>query len=179
LPRPVIFGGVGVLAILVIATIFLASRGSGNNTPTETPTVFVADTVAPTEAVVIPEVTEEVLPPTEIPTDTAVPFTPTPETPYVVITNISLDGSSYVVDFEMHNSLDGQHVHMFFNSVPPEQAGSPGSGPWKLTGGAYGTSPFRDYGPANRPSNATQMCSLIANSNHTIILNSGNCVDLP
>lgn len=178
-PRLVLFGCVGVLAILVIATIFLVSRGSGNNTPTETPTVFVADTVAPTEAVVVPEVTEEVLPPTEIPTDTPVPFTPTPETPYVVITNISLDGSSYVVDFEMHNALDSQHVHMFFNSVPPEQAGSPGSGPWKLIGGAYGTSPFNGYGPANRPSNATQMCSLIANSNHTIILNSGNCVDLP
>jgi len=85
------------------------------------------------------------------------------------------------VDFEMVNypSAPQLHVHMFFNTVPPQQAGSPGAGPWKLTGGSYGASPFTQYGPANRPANATQMCALVANTNHSIILNSGNCVDLP
>jgi len=63
--------------------------------------------------------------------------------------------------------------------VPPEQAGSPGSGPWKLTWGPYGDPPFTQYGPANRPPDAVQMCALVANANHTIILNSGNCMDLP
>jgi hypothetical protein len=80
---------------------------------------------------------------------------------------------------KFNNFTDGLHVHIFFNNVPPEQAGSPGSGPWKLTWGAYGDPPFTQYTIANRPSNATQMCALVANSNHSIQLNSGNCVDLP
>jgi hypothetical protein len=175
---PVILGGAAVLGILVIGGIFMVARGRGNNTPTLEPTTAPTHTTVPTEAIVVPVATEE-LPPTEIPTDTAIPFTPTPETPYVVITEITLDGSSYIVDFEMHNQLESQHVHMFFNTVPPDQAGSPGAGPWKLVGGAYGPSPFNGYGPANRPPNATQMCALIANANHSVTPNSGNCVDLP
>lgn len=178
LSLPVILGGAAVLGILVIGGIFMVARGRGNNTPTLEPTTAPTNTTALTEAIVVPVATEE-LPPTEIPTDTAIPFTPTPETPYVVITEITLDGSSYIVDFEMHNQLESQHVHMFFNTVPPDQAGSPGAGPWKLVGGAYGPSPFNGYGPANRPPNATQMCALIANANHSVIPNSGNCVDLP
>jgi hypothetical protein len=97
----------------------------------------------------------------------------------VVITAIRVDGSFYAVDYEVHNFTDSLHVHIFFNNVPPEQAGSPGSGPWKLTWGSYGNPPFTQYTIASRPANATQMCSLVANSNHSIQLNSGNCVDLP
>jgi len=176
LSLPLILGGGAVLAILVFGGIFMASRG-GNSTPTETPTVAATNTVAPTQTAV-PEPTEEIIP-TEIPTDTAIPPSPTPETPYVVITDIKLENNAYVVDFEMHNSPPELHVHMFFDTVPPEQAGSPGSGPWKLTGGAYGPSPFIGYGPSDRPPAATQMCALIANSNHTVQPNTGNCVDLP
>ena len=180
LPLPAIIGGVAVLAILIIGGIFMAGRGGGDETAvsTDEPAVAVVDTVAPT-ATLEPEPTEEIIP-TEIPTETAIPITPTPETPYVVISGIKLEGSSYVVDFEMHNIVEAQmHVHMFFNTVPPDQAGSPGAGPWKLTGGPYGDSPFTGYGPANRPPDATQMCALIANPNHTVQLDSGNCVDLP
>ncbi|NOH02179.1 MAG: hypothetical protein HND47_09595 [Chloroflexi bacterium] len=85
------------------------------------------------------------------------------------------------MDYEVFNEPpDSQlHVHMFFNTVPPDQAGSPGAGPWKLTYRAYGPSPFTQYSVGNRPSGATQMCALIANPNHSIQLNSGNCVDLP
>lgn len=178
LSLPVILGGVGGVVILIIAGIFLATRGGGNNTPTEEPPVVAVDTVAPTSTTA-PENTEVVLPPTEIPTDTAIPPTPTPNTPYVVLSNIRLENNSYVVDFEMHNSPPDLHVHVFFNTVPPEQAGSPGAGPWKLIGGAYGPSPFSDYGPSDRPADATQLCALIANANHTVQPNSGNCVDLP
>ena len=46
-----------------------------------------------------------------------------------------------------------------------EQAGVPGSGPWKLTYGQYGDPPFRQYTVGNRPPNAAQMCSLVANPN--------------
>jgi len=68
---------------------------------------------------------------------------------------------------------------MFFNTVPPEQAGSPASGPWKLTWGQYGDPPFTQYGVANRPAAASQMCALVANPNHSVILGTGNCMDLP
>jgi serine/threonine protein kinase len=181
---PMIAGGIVILACLVFGGIFLVSRvlggGGANPEPTEAPAVLVVNTEAPTATALV-EVTATLAEPTEIPTETAIPFTPTPETPYVVITGIRLENNAYVVDYEINNfpSSPQLHVHMFFNTVPPEQAGSPASGPWKLTSGPYGDSPFTQYGPANRPPNATQMCSLVANTNHSIILNSGNCVDLP
>lgn len=115
------------------------------------------------------------------PTNTATPeLTATPSTPYVVITSITLENNLYVVNYEVANfGEQNLHVHMFFDTVPPEQAGSPGSGPWKLTYGKYGPSPFTQYGPADKPTGATQICALVANSNHSIILNTGNCVTLP
>ena len=181
LTMPMIVGGGIGLVILIIAGIFMAGRmdGGGIRLATEEPVIPIADTADPT---LTPEPTATTPPPTEIPTDTAIPPTPTPETPYVVLTNIRLDNNTYVVDFEMHNIPPDQpnmHVHMFFNTVPPDQAGSPGSGPWKLIGGPYGDSPFTLYGSANKPTDATQMCGLIANPNHTVVLKSGNCLDLP
>ena len=181
---PLIAGGIVILLCLVVGGIFLASRllggGGANPEPTEAPAVLVVNTEAPTATTAV-EVTATLAEPTEIPTETAIAYTPTPETPYVVITGIRLENNSYVVDYETYNfpSAPQLHVHMFFNTVPPEQAGSPANGPWKLTYGPYGDSPFTQYGVANRPPNATQMCSLVANTNHSIILNSGNCVDLP
>jgi hypothetical protein len=182
LSMPVMVGGGIGLVVLVITGIFLLGRMGGRGgeaaPATDEPAVIIADTAVPTSTSA-PEATETVSPPTEIPTETAIPPTPTPETPYVVITDIRLENNLYVVDFEMHNSTNDLHVHMFFDTVPPDQAGSPGSGPWKLIGGAYGPSPFTGYGPANRPANAMQMCALIANPNHSVQLNSGNCMDLP
>ncbi|MCB9134557.1 MAG: protein kinase [Anaerolineales bacterium] len=141
--------------------------------PTQAPTV--APTDLPTET---PTATPTDLP-TETPTTT---LTPTPETPYVVITSITLENNTYIVNYETHNypaNEPNMHVHMFFNTVSPEQAGLPGVGPWLLTWGPYGNPPFTQYGPNNRPLDATQMCALVANANHTVIQNSGNCVDLP
>ncbi len=69
------------------------------------------------------------------------------------------------------------HIHFFFNTVPPEQAGV---GPNQLTWFVYyGGSPFTGYTVGERPEGATQMCALVANPNHTIILGTGNCVNLP
>jgi serine/threonine protein kinase len=119
---------------------------------------------------------------TETPTETATPnATATPQNPYVVITDIQVQGNLYAVDYEVHNfpQEPSLHVHMFFDTVPPEQAGSPASGPWKLTWGVYGDPPFTQYGIANRPAGATQMCSLVANPDHSVIPGTGNCVDLP
>jgi hypothetical protein len=60
--------------------------------------------------------------------------------------------------------------------VPPDQAGSPGKGPWILYGGPR---PFSDYKTSDRPQNASQMCILVANPNHSVQPNSGNCLPLP
>jgi serine/threonine protein kinase len=173
LTLPLILGGVVVAACFLAGGLYIVSRlfASGGGEPP-----IAAATDLPTAVVVAPT-----LGPTDIPTDTAVPSTPTPSTPYVVITGIRLENNVYAVDYVVHNFPESPqlHVHMFFNTVPPEQAGSPGSGPWKLTYGAYGPSPFTQYGPSQRPANATQMCALVANPNHSIQLNSGNCVDLP
>jgi hypothetical protein len=95
-----------------------------------------------------------------------------------------LDGR-YYVDFETFGftaQLPGQHVHFFFDSVPPGQAGVPGSGPWQLYPAAAGqpaTNPFTLLTVASRPASANQMCILVANADHSVNQGTGNCVALP
>jgi hypothetical protein len=136
--------------------------------PTNTPTIEPTDTAEPTE--------------TPTPTDTPEPTnTPTPSTPYVQITGIGLDvDGRYIVEFFTGNyapASGGQHVHFFWNTVPPEQAGvGPNQLSWVVY---YDGSPFTQMTSAGRPADATQICSLVANANHTINLGTGNCVNLP
>jgi hypothetical protein len=102
-----------------------------------------------------------------------------PQTASARIDNIYVQDGQYVVEFEttgFEPQLPGQHVHFFFDTVPPEEAGVPGSGPWILYGGP---SPFTEYGVVDRPADAFQMCILVANPDHSVQANSGNCVDLP
>jgi hypothetical protein len=98
----------------------------------------------------------------------------------VVIRTISVNEQGrYIVEyetFEYTEELPGQHVHFFFDTVPPDQAGNPGKGPWKLYGGPR---PFEGYRQADRPPSATQMCALVANPDHSIQPDSGNCFILP
>jgi uncharacterized repeat protein (TIGR01451 family) len=42
-----------------------------------------------------------------------------------------------------------------------------------------GPSPFTGYGPTDRPVGATHLCVLVANHDHSVRLNSGNCYNLP
>jgi serine/threonine protein kinase len=182
--RTLLYAGGGLAAIACIAIAAMAGRFllSGiTSAPDRTETLPVAtETTAPTEEPVAIVMATETIAPTDLPTATASPtLSPTPEGPYVVITDIRVESSLYIVDYEVHNLDDTMHVHMFFDTVPPEQAGSPASGPWKLTWNIYGDPPFTQYGIANRPAGATQMCSLVARSNHSVILGTGNCVDLP
>jgi serine/threonine protein kinase len=111
--------------------------------------------------------------PTNTPTATLPPL-------YVRINDITITNSNYYqVTYETFGyteQLPGMHIHFFFNTVPSQQAGVPGSGPWYLYGGPR---PFSGYAVSQRPSNATKMCALVANSNHSVILESGNCFDLP
>jgi hypothetical protein len=143
---------------------------------TATPTPAEAPTLAPTDPPL----------PTETPTSAYTPtlaYTPTPTVPsgipYVRIDDITLDGNVYVVTyeaFEYEPVLPGMHIHFYFNTVSADNAGVPGAGPWYLYGGP---NPFRGYTVADRPQGATQMCALVANPDHSIQYDSGNCFDLP
>ena len=96
------------------------------------------------------------------------------------INDITIDESNrYVVayeTFEYTEQLPGMHVHFFFDTVPPEEAGVPGNGPWILYGGPR---PFTEYTVNHRPASAMQMCALVANANHSVQPDSGTCFDLP
>ncbi len=172
--------GAGFVFICCVGISLFALRGQINLTGTPTETVTPTNTTISTAAPIVSIIPSLTL--TPLPAVTETPSaTPTPSGPYVVITGIRLENNTYVVDYEVHNFPESAslHVHMFFNTVPPDQAGSPGAGPWKLTWGQYGDPPFTQYGTANRPADATQMCALVANPNHSIIPGTGNCFTLP
>ncbi len=174
--------GVTALIVLCIAVSGVLAWNINSWLKQRGEVAVVTQTVDAGEQVVIPASTSTNIPaPTSAPTDTPVPPTPTPSTPYVLITGIRLENNKYIVDYETHNypGSSSMHVHMFFDTVPPEQAGMPGSGPWKLTWGKYGDPPFTQYGPANRPVTASQICALVANPDHTVNMGTGNCFDLP
>jgi serine/threonine protein kinase len=179
---PIIIGGLIVLACLGIGGIFLISQfiGGGLIKPTEVPVAAIVNTSIATTA-----------PTVSGPLDTSTPSitataadTPTatvpPGIPYARINSITINSQNrYLVVYETFTFtevLPGTHVHFFFNTVTPENAGAPGSGPWILYGGPR---PFTGYRVSDRPKAATQMCILVANPNHSVQPNSGNCMDLP
>ncbi|MGA9531576.1 MAG: protein kinase [Anaerolineales bacterium] len=177
--RGLMAGGAAIIVLLFLCLVvggggyyWYSNLGPGAGLPEATAT----------EAPVLtntPQPTATPSPPTNTPVPTVEPTATEPIGPYVRINGITLDGSRYVVDYETFGyieNLPGQHVHFFFNSVPPEQAGVPGNGPWYVYGGPR---PFRGYGLSDKPAGATQMCTLSANPNHTVVPGSGNCVVLP
>ena len=177
--------GGGVVAVLCLVGLFFIGNfvlniGNLGKPDTPTPTIPAAtDTSLPTAEEIVAPVATETLAPTETPTETATPTETLPPL-YVRINNITLNASGqYVVDYETFGyteQLPGMHVHFFWNTVPPDQAGSPGKGPWYLYGGPR---PFTGYRESDRPAQATQMCALVANANHSVVPDSGNCFDLP
>jgi hypothetical protein len=136
-------------------TATLAVIVASTEMPTLTPTLESTATITPTVTATLPPL-------------------------YVRINGISINtANNYVVEYETFGyteSLPGMHIHFFFDTVSVEQAGAPGSGPWKLYGGPR---PFSGYRASDRPAGATQLCALVANANHTIIPGSGNCFQLP
>ena len=124
------------------------------------------------------------------PTATNVPPPPPPPSPTaaapptavgnsVNISNISVQDGVYIVTYSTSGfteQLPGQHIHFFFNTVAPENAGLPANGPWTVWGGPR---PFNGYRVNDRPAGATQLCALVANPDHTVQLGTGNCVNLP
>ncbi len=115
-----------------------------------------------------------------------VPADPTEE--FVRIRAISIANGHYVVEFRTNvfgaEDLEftdpppdtETHVHFFFDTVSVEQAGLPGSGPWY---GYVGTSPLLHFVTSDRPANAHMLCALVANDDHSVGPNTGNCVRLP
>ncbi|HUG34689.1 MAG TPA: serine/threonine-protein kinase [Anaerolineales bacterium] len=175
-----------IIAVVVIGLICVVGGGAlianqlfgGGSTPTEPP-LAATDTLPATEIplVVATEATAT-LSVTDTPAVTATPSVP-PGIPFVRINSITIDGNNYAINFETFEytpQLPGMHVHFFWNTVSPQNAGSPGSGPWDLYGGP---SPYTGLSLSERPSAATQICALVANGNHSIQPNSGTCVDLP
>jgi serine/threonine protein kinase len=133
------------------------------------PTSFPTPTEAPTNT---PEPTEEPTP--EEPTPL-----PIPDGPYVRISDITISGYNYVVEYETFGytpGLPGMHIHFFFDTVSVENAGVPGVGPWYLYGGP---NPFQGAATTDRPQEAGQLCALVANPDHSIQPDTGNCAALP
>ncbi len=137
----------------------------------------IAPPTLPPTATTVPA-TATLPPPTTPPEPTAAPTEETTQLS-VQITGISDQNGTYVVNYETYGyteQLPGQHVHFYFDTVSEANAGSPGSGPWKLYGGPR---PFTQYTVNDRPSAATAMCARVANADHSIIYGSGNCWALP
>ena len=164
-----------VVIVLLIAGVFSGGDDDGGaivaGSATGTPTPEASDG-APTDGARPTETaaTEPTEPPA--PTD--------PPSPFARINDITLSGDGfYLVDYETFGyteALGDMHVHFFFDTVPPEQAGLPADGPWYVW---YGPRPFDQAPVSDRPAGATEMCSLAANADHSIILDTGNCVPLP
>ncbi len=160
------------LAAIVETATFAPTASATETAVSSFSLTLTANAVVPPVQVITPSATNT---PEPSPTPTAT-YPPL----YVRINNITLNASNaYVVEYETFGyteQLPGMHIHFFFNTVSPEQAGMPGSGPWFLYGGPR---PFTGYTTSNRPAQATQLCALVANANHTVIQESGNCFDLP
>ena len=157
-----------------------AAGSSATPRPTATP--------RPVATVVVATPTDE--PPTLIPTSTTAPTvasSPTPAPTAIAtqgfraeITNITIANGQYAVDFQVFgyfSDTSSTHVHFFWNTIAPDQAGVPANPDnWKLYGSP---SPFTGYAVSERPIGATQMCILVANPNHSVQLGTGNCFNLP
>jgi hypothetical protein len=131
-----------------------------------------------------PTSTPELVIPTSTPppTSTPDPNRPTPippGMPYALIVSITQDGEFYVVNYEtlaFVESMSNRHIHFFFDTTSVENAGVPGQGPYLMYAGPR---PFREVSVYDVPPDATQICALVANPDHTIIPDSGNCFNLP
>lgn len=198
LARPALLAGGGVAVVLIllclvlggIAGAYLINRSGMFAGALDTPTATLAVTqtgvaAAPVQQTATASPTPQASATPALPTPTpTLAFIPTatvpPGVPFARINVIEMDGDgNYVVfyeTFEYTESLPGVHVHFFFNTVPPEQAGVPGKGPWILYGGPR---PFTGYQVSDRPQNASQMCVLVANADHSVQPNSGGCLPLP
>ena len=108
-------------------------------------------------------------PPDPDPTPAPTP-TPTPAAGTRGSTAITVSGGRYVVDYEVFgytpDTARRDHVHFFFDTVPPTKAGMPGQGP---AGYAVRRADPVQGLQGHRPAEgANQMCILVANPDHSV-----------
>jgi actin-like ATPase involved in cell morphogenesis len=148
------------LAVLLVAGMAMLASGllAGGGNPSAAPSAI---SVRPT------------LPAAPTPLPTAL------QAQTALITGVTLAGDRYQVAFTTTGfvpAVGGHHVHFFWDTVPPQLAGSPATGPYLVH---IGGSPFAEMGPATRPNGASAVCIIVANPDHTVVPASGNCVALP
>lgn len=117
------------------------------------------------------------------------------------ITDVRIEGDRYLIDLEAFdfvpnvNDAGSFHVHLFWDTLPPVNAGGngPTPGTWLLWGTDLG--PLTDitkdddfFLKAKQPAGAGGVCVIIADHDHNVAdvdndgktdLDTGNCVDLP
>jgi hypothetical protein len=172
---PLVLGGAAVLAILLVLVGFWLMRSDDDDSSGEQGQTPVTEPASATTTPTVAEVTTTLAGPPP-----GVQF-------YASIDSINLNGRMFVVTyrafgFEPRLSGSNKHLHFFFDTVTPANAGSPGKGPWQIfptTEGSLGESPFTLLGVDNVPAGARRLCVLVANANHSVIANTGNCVALP
>jgi len=191
-----LWGGIAAAAVIILVVLGFALRGGGgSNNPPAVPAVTTAP-AATQEAVAALPTAEPSATPTPTLTPTITPTSPPTATPTItqsptptipagvpfarinaITTN---DGGTYVVEFETFEytvAPGSPHVHFFFNTVPQDQAGVPADpNNWWMYDQP---SPFTGYRTSHRPAAATQMCILVANPDHSVQVNTGNCITLP
>ena len=192
--KPALIAGGGAALLLAVLCLLIGGAGGflmmnrstifARATDTLTPTFSATPTIAASATALLVAATEQ--PTTELlPSETpTLQFIPTatipPGVPFARINVIEIDGQRrYIVffeTFELTESFPGAHVHFFFNTTPPDQAGNPGRGPWIMY---EGSSPFSELKTNDRPENASQLCVLIANADHSVRPDSGGCFPLP
>ncbi len=173
--------GLAIAAVALVGAVAVAASsgmfGGASATPSPAPSVATIPTASPSLAVT-PSPSPVV---TAAPTPTPVPTpTPTPGGRQARITGITISNGTYLVDYDVFNfspDVLDRHIHFFFDTIPPTQAGTPAkSSNWILYDGPV---PFDRYKVSDRPSGASQMCVLVARHDHSVIQNTGNCFDLP
>ena len=105
------------------------------------------------------------------------------------IDGIAIEDGHYVVQFrtegfdpDINGGPQAHHVHFFFDSVtPPINAGTSGpnqNGDWKIYDKP---NPFTGYLVSDlaKHAGAKKMCILVADAQHAVELDTGNCVALP
>jgi hypothetical protein len=172
--RPILLGVAAVVAVIAAVAAVLTLGGGDDDDPVDT---AATGTTAPATG------NETTAPPaTEDPGTTAPPS----NDPFVQIDSVELENGQYLVNFTITGfqptfDQGGYHSHFYLNDVEAVNAGAngPDPGDWDLTDatGEYLTKYSPDILSQRE---ATQMCSVVADSAHGIAFpGSGNCVDLP
>jgi serine/threonine protein kinase len=164
-------GGAAVVIFVASAAVTWAIRDRDDGTTVATDTT--ADPATDTTA-------------TTVPTTERTP--PTPIGRYVTLDGISVEAGTYVVRYTPYRFTpdigdpDGHHVHFFWDTYEPEQAGIDAPergaevGAWEL----WDADVFDAFAVADRPPGAEQICAVVATYDHRVDdPDNVDCIELP